>query len=126
MCNGFEIRLTLALIIVVGSYAERTSDSARMFIFVAAISAVVILVVISFHVLVIDVLSLRKERSSEDYSAVKRQTQLVQLISSELEDVNMDPALLQAQASSLLRSRTQFGIARILAESEQSRYPWMC
>jgi len=100
MYNDIDVRLTVLVIGVLllgaGSYAERSSESARTFFFVGAIGVVIALAVVSGHALVVDVLSLRKERENEHYSAEQRQARMVDYVSSQLKDVDADPTLLHA------------------------------
>ena len=97
MYNDIDVRLTVLVIAVLllgtGSYAERSSESARTFFFVGAIGVVIALAVVSVHALVVDVLSLRKERKNEHYSAGQRQARMADYLTSELKDANADASL---------------------------------
>ena len=103
--NEIDVRLTCVLIGILllgaGSYAERDRESASGFFFVASILALVMLVGVSAHSVYIDVVSLWEERKSEFYAVNERQRALIGHISTELNDVEPDAALLHAMGEFL-------------------------
>ena len=98
--NAIEFRLTCVLIAILllgtASYAERDRDSADVFFAAAAYIMFSVLLLVSLHSLVVDVLSLRTERKAVFYSVSKRKARLVTLISTELKDVESGPQLMHA------------------------------
>ena len=100
MYNAMDVRFALVVIVVLllgaGSYAERSSQSGRTFFFVATVVLVVVLIGVSVHALVVDVLSLRRERSDDGFSMRERTSVIVGYLESELKDDDGEGGLSRA------------------------------
>ena len=100
MYNGIDMRLNGALLLIlmlgVGSYSERSSDSSDTFFVVGVYVGIGILVLVAIHAIFLDVRHLIRTRDSVFYTATQRQNHLVELISTELQDVEADADLLRS------------------------------
>ena len=100
MYNGIDMRLNGVLLLIlmlgVGSYSERASSSADTFFVVGVYVGIGILALVAVHAVFLDVRHLIRTRDSVFYTAAQRQNRLVELISTELQDVEADAALLHS------------------------------
>ena len=92
--NQVDARLTgvLVAILLLGaaSYAERSSTGTDSLLLAGTIIAVLILVAVSVHALVADVMSLRKERQGTFVAAEERHARIAEYVLSELQDIGDD------------------------------------
>merc|ERR1711991_308803 len=76
--------------------SERASSSSDVFLTACVIIIVALLLAVSLHAFVVDVISLWRERNALFVSASERQKHLVDVISTELQDVEAGAQVLHA------------------------------